>query len=59
MHPEVVSEEAGHCPECGMKLLPTALVASAGAGHDQGEHKPHAHDHAAAKASSGKTTWSR
>lgn len=22
MHPEVVSEEAGHCPECGMKLLP-------------------------------------
>jgi FtsP/CotA-like multicopper oxidase with cupredoxin domain len=21
MHPEVVSEEAGHCPECGMKLL--------------------------------------
>lgn len=22
MHPEVVSEEAGHCPQCGMKLLP-------------------------------------
>ena len=22
MHPEVVSEEAGHCPKCGMKLLP-------------------------------------
>jgi FtsP/CotA-like multicopper oxidase with cupredoxin domain len=21
MHPDVVSEEAGHCPECGMKLL--------------------------------------
>jgi FtsP/CotA-like multicopper oxidase with cupredoxin domain len=21
MHPEVVSEEAGHCPKCGMKLL--------------------------------------
>jgi FtsP/CotA-like multicopper oxidase with cupredoxin domain len=21
MHPEVVSEESGHCPECGMKLL--------------------------------------
>jgi FtsP/CotA-like multicopper oxidase with cupredoxin domain len=21
MHPQVVSEEAGHCPECGMKLL--------------------------------------
>jgi FtsP/CotA-like multicopper oxidase with cupredoxin domain len=23
MHPEVVSEHAGSCPECGMKLLPT------------------------------------
>ncbi len=22
MHPEVVSQEPGHCPECGMKLLP-------------------------------------
>jgi hypothetical protein len=21
MHPEVVSDQAGHCPECGMKLL--------------------------------------
>jgi FtsP/CotA-like multicopper oxidase with cupredoxin domain len=24
MHPQVVSEEAGHCPECGMKLLAVA-----------------------------------
>jgi FtsP/CotA-like multicopper oxidase with cupredoxin domain len=24
MHPEVVSEEPGHCPTCGMKLLATA-----------------------------------
>ena len=24
MHPEVVSEEAGRCPKCGMKLLATA-----------------------------------
>jgi FtsP/CotA-like multicopper oxidase with cupredoxin domain len=23
MHPQVVSEEPGHCPECGMKLLAT------------------------------------
>jgi FtsP/CotA-like multicopper oxidase with cupredoxin domain len=23
MHPEVLSEEPGHCPECGMKLLAT------------------------------------
>ena len=32
MHPEVVSEEPGHCPECGMKLLPAELVAEAAAG---------------------------
>ncbi len=24
MHPEVVSEEEGSCPKCGMKLLPVA-----------------------------------
>jgi FtsP/CotA-like multicopper oxidase with cupredoxin domain len=24
MHPEVVSDEPGHCPQCGMKLLATA-----------------------------------
>src|SRR3954454_17755237 len=23
MHPEVISPEAGHCPSCGMKLMPT------------------------------------
>jgi FtsP/CotA-like multicopper oxidase with cupredoxin domain len=26
MHPEVVSEEPGHCPSCGMKLLPQATT---------------------------------
>ena len=26
MHPEVTSQEPGRCPECGMKLLATALV---------------------------------
>ncbi len=44
MHPEVVSEEAGHCPECGMKLLPAALVSAVGSEHDHGDH----HDPAAA-----------
>ena len=53
MHPEVVSEEAGHCPQCGMKLLPVSVVPAAGAahepaGHDDAEHRgdahgPHAH----------------
>ena len=28
MHPEVVSDEPGRCPECGMKLLATAAPAS-------------------------------
>ena len=37
MHPEVVSDEPGHCPKCGMKLMPAELVASGGA--------EHAHDH--------------
>jgi FtsP/CotA-like multicopper oxidase with cupredoxin domain len=27
MHPEVVSDEAGNCPKCGMKLLPTQASA--------------------------------
>ena len=56
MHPEVVSDEPGHCPDCGMKLLPSQLVAAAGAGEGHGghahgdqEHHAHgAHDHAAA-----------
>jgi FtsP/CotA-like multicopper oxidase with cupredoxin domain len=39
MHPEVVQDEPGHCPRCGMKLLPAELVAEAAGGHD------HAHDH--------------
>ena len=51
MHPEVVSEEAGHCPECGMKLLPADLVAEAGGGHHEGHdhaHEGHGHAHATA-----------
>ena len=45
MHPEVVSDEPGHCPKCGMKLLPSHLVGESGAGeHDHG-HDMHAqHD---------------
>jgi FtsP/CotA-like multicopper oxidase with cupredoxin domain len=43
MHPEVSSEEAGNCPECGMKLLPADVVAAAG-GHAH-EHEGHGHEH--------------
>jgi FtsP/CotA-like multicopper oxidase with cupredoxin domain len=38
MHPEVVSEEPGHCPDCGMKLLPAQLIEHGGDGHDHGDH---------------------
>jgi FtsP/CotA-like multicopper oxidase with cupredoxin domain len=59
MHPEVVSDEPGHCPKCGMKLLPSQLVAEAGGGHEHHGHGPdelegqrdqhgEGHDHAAA-----------
>jgi hypothetical protein len=46
MHPEVVSEQPGHRPECGMKLLPAKLVAEAGGGHEH-EHGHHEHSHEA------------
>jgi FtsP/CotA-like multicopper oxidase with cupredoxin domain len=54
MHPEVVSEEPGHCPQCGMKLLPAALIGEAsdhgheGHGHGEHGHGEHGHSHAAA-----------
>ena len=55
MHPQVASQEPGHCPQCGMKLLPAQLVAEAGGGHEHGhedheshEHAHEGHDHAAA-----------
>jgi FtsP/CotA-like multicopper oxidase with cupredoxin domain len=46
MHPEVVSEEPVHCPQCGMKLLPAALVGEAsGHGHEGHGHEDRAHGH--------------
>jgi FtsP/CotA-like multicopper oxidase with cupredoxin domain len=46
MHPQVVSERPGHCPDCGMKLLPAQLVAEAGGGHShEGHHGHHDHSH--------------
>jgi FtsP/CotA-like multicopper oxidase with cupredoxin domain len=44
MHPEIVSDEPGHCPKCQMKLLPAAL-AGEGHGHEAHEHGHEAHDH--------------
>ncbi len=43
MHPEVVSDEPGRCPRCGMKLVSAQLVADAGGGEGRQEHQ-HGHD---------------
>jgi FtsP/CotA-like multicopper oxidase with cupredoxin domain len=58
MHPEVVSEEPGKCPSCGMKLLPASIAQSGehdhehhehnGHDHNGHDHHDHDHDHAAA-----------
>ena len=45
MHPEVVSEKAEHCPKCGMKLVPAAVVAQASAHHGHGGHGGHQAGH--------------
>jgi FtsP/CotA-like multicopper oxidase with cupredoxin domain len=65
MHPEVVSDEPGHCPKCQMKLVPAVLV-EAGAGHgpeahDHGhevhEHEAHEHGHDHSHATAGGIEW--
>ena len=68
MHPEVVSEQPGRCPQCGMKLLPAHLVGQPAADHG-GEPPTTTMEHTSTtvtatgtrrpRASSGKTTWSR
>ncbi|NEK59388.1 multicopper oxidase family protein [Geodermatophilus sabuli] len=45
MHPEVVSDEPGRCPECGMKLMATAPAgATPGHGMRHGQGVEHGHD---------------
>jgi FtsP/CotA-like multicopper oxidase with cupredoxin domain len=45
MHPEVMSDDPGSCPKCGMKLLPANVVA-AGGGHEHHHgHGHHGEDH--------------
>ncbi len=46
MHPEVVSEDQGRCPSCGMKLLPAAVVEQSMGGHGHDMHEGQEHDHA-------------
>lgn len=51
MHPEVTSDEPGRCPECGMKLLATALTGQpaerepSAAPHTHGPRDDHGADH--------------
>jgi FtsP/CotA-like multicopper oxidase with cupredoxin domain len=60
MHPEVVSDEPGHCPKCHMKLVPAALVdAGAGHGHEGHDHEHEHHDpgHVHSHAAAGGIEW--
>jgi FtsP/CotA-like multicopper oxidase with cupredoxin domain len=43
MHPDVVSEQPGKCPQCAMKLMPKAAGAATAA--DDGVEAHHDHDH--------------
>ena len=45
MHPAVHSDRPGHCPDCGMKLVPAQLVADAGHGHGGGHEHHEGHGH--------------
>ena len=44
MHPEVISDEPGKCPVCGMKLLPAHLVKEEGEQHEHHMHHSHEFD---------------
>jgi FtsP/CotA-like multicopper oxidase with cupredoxin domain len=60
MHPDVVRDEPGRCPHCGMKLLPTAPgTAPAPAEHGHAGHAPPAgHGHAHGRGAHGGETAS-
>jgi FtsP/CotA-like multicopper oxidase with cupredoxin domain len=64
MHPAVVSEEPSRCPECGMKLVPAALVNQPAAGEastaepEHGEpHEHHGEGHAHGHEAAGGIEW--
>jgi FtsP/CotA-like multicopper oxidase with cupredoxin domain len=45
MHSAVIADEPGRCPDCGMKLLPQAIVNQAAGAHEHGDSHHDAHDH--------------
>jgi len=46
MHPEVISDQPGNCPKCGMTLMPKETSATGHAGHQTQGHPPAAADNA-------------
>ncbi len=45
MHPAVITGEPGRCPDCGMKLLPAAIVSQAAGDNGAPQHDDgHAHE---------------
>jgi FtsP/CotA-like multicopper oxidase with cupredoxin domain len=58
MHPEVVQDEPGMCPECGMKLLAVAAPADGAALVDvEHAHTPEGHGHEHSHATSDGIEW--
>ncbi len=51
MHPEVVSDQPGRCPQCGMKLM---VAPTSGTG---GHEMPHSHAHSDASRDVGDIEW--
>jgi FtsP/CotA-like multicopper oxidase with cupredoxin domain len=46
MHPAVTSDRPDHCPHCGMKLVPAALITPEAEGHhEHGSHQEHGGHH--------------
>lgn len=45
MHPEVVQDEPGTCPECGMELVPREAAGDAGEESSEGGHRGQDHAH--------------
>jgi hypothetical protein len=60
MHPDVVSDEPGRCPQCGVKLMvaPTTGTGGHEMAHDMHTDTSTRMHPAMSVTSSGKTTWS-
>ena len=50
MHPEIVSNEPGNCPKCGMFLVEREVSGGGTAGHEHHEHHGNSADEAAQAA---------